>query len=343
MYKEIKKIAVSALLVALGVIFSRFLSIPLSLLGVYSINIGFGLLPILLLCVLYGPIYGLVGAFCWDLLGALLFPNGAFVIWFTLAAGVLGIIVGGVFSKIKFSHTCDNEYGYGSVLTVYHCAKKITLVRIIIAVAFGQIVYSVLLNSILISALYSVPFNVLIIPRLIENAIMIPVNAVLLNMLIKVVIKANLAPERFSEKDLPNFNANEHADKINYSDLLGQVGGYICNKNYAKALELYETIMIAFRKDSSILTRNQRLELAQYKVQLETHCGTCVVVEPAFDVDHELAQLAEYINKNDKYNAATQLSMIDGYYNANKTMLNSIQLEQLNKAKQWCDENIELH
>ncbi len=178
MYKEIKKIAISALLVALGVVFSRFLSIPLTIGGSYSLNIGFGLLPIIVLCVLYGPVYGTIGALAWDLIGALLFPQGAFVIWFTLAAGVFGFVTGMLFIK----------------------NARPTIVRIAIATACGQLIYSVLLNSLLIHLLYSVPFMVLFVPRLIENAIMIVLNTALVSVLVLAIKKVNIMPERFCEK-----------------------------------------------------------------------------------------------------------------------------------------------
>lgn len=178
MYKEIKKIAISALLVALGVVFSRFLSIPLSLGGSYSLNIGFGLLPIIVLCVLYGPVYGTIGAIAWDLIGALLFPQGAFVIWFTLASGVFGFVTGMFFIN----------------------NARPSIARIAVATACGQIIYSVLLNSFLISLLYNVPFMVLFVPRAIENAIMIVVNTLLVSILVFAIKKVNIMPERFCEK-----------------------------------------------------------------------------------------------------------------------------------------------
>lgn len=179
MYKQIKRITICALLVALGVIFSRFLSIPFTIGGSYGINLGFGMLPILLLCVLYGPVYGSLGAVLWDLIGAILFPNGAFVVWFTLAAGVLGLIVGAFFSS--------NE--------------DVSPLRLAIAILCGQFAYSVFLNSTLISVLYGVPFMALLVPRLIENVIMVVINSILVYILVGIIKKANLLPERFAAKE----------------------------------------------------------------------------------------------------------------------------------------------
>lgn len=82
------RLVTAALLVALSVIASRFLSINTPIL-----RIGFGWLPVLLAGMLYGPSWGfLVGALA-DFIGATLFPFGAYFPGFTLSAGLSGAIV----------------------------------------------------------------------------------------------------------------------------------------------------------------------------------------------------------------------------------------------------------
>ena len=83
-HSSILKLVVCGLLTALGVILGGLLSIPAMPFGSYTLKIGFGVLPVLLAGVLFGPVYGgIVGALT-DLLQALLFPKGAYMPWFTL-------------------------------------------------------------------------------------------------------------------------------------------------------------------------------------------------------------------------------------------------------------------
>ena len=89
-HRHVITLVVCGLLTALGVILGGLLSIPAVPFGSYSLKIGFGVLPVILSGVLFGPAYGgIVGALT-DLIQALLFPKGAYMPWFT----VVGIFSG---------------------------------------------------------------------------------------------------------------------------------------------------------------------------------------------------------------------------------------------------------
>lgn len=358
MYNNIKRISKCALLVALGVILSRFLSIPISLAGAYSINIGFGLLPILLICALYGPVYGCVSAIAWDLIGAILFPNGAFVVWFTLAAGVFGLVTGTFFAKIRIEHVFDNEKGYGSVLTIYHGAREITLKRVFAATLTGQLVYSVFLNSLLITLLYNVPFKVLVVPRLIENAIMIVINTGLVYLLTGVIKKAKLAPERFftvaaaQDEKTQDQNSGEIREQTvvqpvteqirdhSVSDSIGMIGGYICNKDIEKANEIYETVMLMYREDSSRFTKNMKKELANYKALMASApIEDRIIIEAAFDIDAELEKMGSLIRACDTDAALRQMDKLMVYFGENSSMFCGAQKALLKEYREWCAAN----
>lgn len=168
-YRDTKALAVCAMLTALGVLLGGILKIPAVLFGGYSLKIGFGVLPVILAGVLYGPAYGgCVGALT-DFLQAQLFPAGAYMPWFTVIGILFGLIPGLFFMK----------------------GQKPTFKRLLLAVAVGQIVGSVICNSLLLMALYGFPIEIAI-PRLINQAIMIPVYTVLLRMLIPLLQKAKL-------------------------------------------------------------------------------------------------------------------------------------------------------
>ena len=124
-----KKLTMLALLTALEIILSRFLSI-----SAWNIKIGFSFVPVVIAGILYGPLEaGAVGALG-DLLGALLFPIGPYFPGFTLTAFLSGLVFG------FFLH------------------KEISVRNTLIAVLIHQFVLGLLLNTFWISVLYESPF-----------------------------------------------------------------------------------------------------------------------------------------------------------------------------------------
>ena len=350
MHNNIKRITVSAFLVALGVIFSRLISIPIDLGGAYSFNLGLGMLPILLICVLYGPVYGSLGALCWDLLGAIIFPKGAFVVWFTLAAGVLGFITGAFFSKIETKQVHDEKLGYGPVWTVYHSAKPATMKRVFLAVLCGEFIYSVVLNTLLITLLYGVPVKVLLPPRIIENVIMVFVNSALILLLIKQLSPTGLIPAHL-HKDKENKRKPEEVPQLleedgknvsaqpevispsepKLSDMLGLIGGHICNNNFAKAKSFYDEVLLQYKKSPESFTQNQRKELSEYRRILSENlpADLFIVVDEAFDVDAELEMLDAALANGETERAKTILSGLKKYFSENRSMFSESQKERL--------------
>lgn len=78
-----------SMLIALQVVLSRFISIQTPL---FKISTGF--VPVMLAGSLFGPIGGLVVGGVSDLVGAMLFPFGAYFPGFTLTAAFSGIVYG---------------------------------------------------------------------------------------------------------------------------------------------------------------------------------------------------------------------------------------------------------
>ena len=172
-YKDTRALAVCAMLTALGVLLGGMLKIPAFLFGGYSVKIGFGVLPVILAGVLYGPVYGgCVGALT-DFLQAILFPAGAYVPWFTIVGILFGLIPGLFFMK----------------------GQKPTFPRLLLSIAIGQVIGSVICNSFLLMALYSMPIAVMI-PRAINQVVMIPLYTVLLWVIIPLLRKAKVIHDR---------------------------------------------------------------------------------------------------------------------------------------------------
>ncbi len=84
-----KKIAVTALLIAVEIILTRFISIQTPIL-----RVSFGFVPIAMVAMIYGPFYAGAGAAIADLIGVTIFPTGAFFPGFTLTALLTGVVYG---------------------------------------------------------------------------------------------------------------------------------------------------------------------------------------------------------------------------------------------------------
>ena len=168
----ILRLCVCAMLVAVGVVLSGVLSIPdLSLGGNYTMKIGFGALAPILAGILYGPLYGGIVGGLVDLLQALLFPKGAFVPWFTVVAVFSGLIPGLFFIKRR---------------------RVPSFPRILLAAFSGQVICSVILNTLLLWWLYGSAFWVLLPKRLVNQAIMIPVYSLIIWAFIKLFSRTGL-------------------------------------------------------------------------------------------------------------------------------------------------------
>lgn len=83
------QLIVMAFLIALEIIFTRFLSIQLPI-----ARIGFGFLPVAVTAIMFGPIKAGICYAIGDVLGMLLFPSAAYFPGFTLSAFITGILYG---------------------------------------------------------------------------------------------------------------------------------------------------------------------------------------------------------------------------------------------------------
>lgn len=141
-----KTLVTLGLLIAAQVALSRFCSI-----SAWNFKLGFGFVPIVVAAMLYGPAASATVAGVGDLLGAVLFPVGAFFPGYTLTAVLRGAV-------------------YGAFLR-----QKPTLLRIGAAVLLTQGLLSLLLNSFWISFTSGSPYWPLVWTRLAQCAIAAPV------------------------------------------------------------------------------------------------------------------------------------------------------------------------
>jgi ECF transporter S component (folate family) len=86
---SVSAITIIGFLIALEIILTRFLSINTPI-----VRIGFGFVPVAIVAVLYGPLWAGVAYAIGDVIGAFLFPTGAFFPGFTLTAFLTGLTFG---------------------------------------------------------------------------------------------------------------------------------------------------------------------------------------------------------------------------------------------------------
>ncbi|MCQ2483911.1 MAG: folate family ECF transporter S component [Clostridia bacterium] len=140
-----KKIAVLALLTALGVVLGRF--VPL--VNILTSKYEFSFVAIMVAAYLMGPVGGAVVGGLVDIIGALIVPTGAYFPGFTVTAVITGAVWGFLF------------------------CKKCSIPRILIGVISTQTVCSLLINTWFIAALFSPKgFTALLAARAVQAAIM---------------------------------------------------------------------------------------------------------------------------------------------------------------------------
>ena len=160
-----RKLVFLSLLTALGIVLTRFLSLRLPLFGVEGIRIGIGSLPMIFAFMVFGPVAGgLVGAVT-DVVGFWISPMGAYMPHFTLTAFLTGFIPGFVM--------------------IYIFKNVRNFKTLLISIAIGQIITSIILVPYFIHILFGVPFKPLLIPRLIGQ----PINIIVYSYLVKILFK----------------------------------------------------------------------------------------------------------------------------------------------------------
>ncbi len=160
---NINMLVIMALMVAMHIILSRFLSF-----NAWNMKIGFAFLPIFLTGYIGGVIPAVLVGVMADLIGASLFPSGQFFFGFTLNAIIIGIIMG---------------------LCLH---KKQDLKRIILASWLEQLGVSLWITPIWLSILYGAPYRALIYSRIPQIALMAVVEPLMIYLFFKAVEKVNL-------------------------------------------------------------------------------------------------------------------------------------------------------
>lgn len=164
--KHLTALVSCALLIAIEIVLSRFLSISTPI-----VRIGFDFAPMALAGILFGPWYGCaVGAMA-DFLGANLFPMGPFWPGFTLVAGLCGMTYG-----LLLHQKAGVQWG-----------RMNTMVRIAAAVLIVTLILQLGLDTLNLVMLLDKGFFVLLPGRMTKAMVMIPVQFITINALYRLV------------------------------------------------------------------------------------------------------------------------------------------------------------
>ena len=147
-----KKIAISAMLIAFDVIFTRVLALNMPL-----TKIGLGFAAVMVCGMLYGPGWAALCAGLGDLVGSLLFPTGAYFPGFTVTAAIGGAILGAA---------------------LYN--RRLKLSGCILTALVNGLVVSLILNTTMISLVFGPPLGPLFLTRLGQFGIMLCVQTLVL-------------------------------------------------------------------------------------------------------------------------------------------------------------------
>ncbi len=169
---NIKLITVSALLVAVEIVLSRFCSINTN-----GWKIGFSFVPVVAAAVLYGPAVSAIVYALADFLGAVLFPIGPYFPGFTMSAALMGISYG-IFLQKREGKDVKLE------------GVRYFLTNILPPVLINNLVIGLFINTIWVSVLYgSKTYWGWFLYRLPEYALLIPVNLILIPIIIRLCEK----------------------------------------------------------------------------------------------------------------------------------------------------------
>lgn len=139
---NVNQLVIMGVLVAMDVILARFLSIntPVT-------RIGFAFVARAIAAIALGPLQAAAVGGVADFVGAIVFPTGGYFPGFTVTAAAIGLIYG------LFLH------------------KKVTVLRIVGAVAVSQILCTLGLNTLWLSVMTGGSFAALLSTRLIQAAV----------------------------------------------------------------------------------------------------------------------------------------------------------------------------
>ena len=154
-----KKIILTAVLLAMLIILSRFLSIKTPIL-----KISFAFVPTMLCAVWLGFKWTVLLNVLGDVIGATLFPTGPYFVGYTISTAIAGFIYG-----IFLYRKEENSY-----------SDKQFFIRLILSTVLVAIIVNMGLNTLWTSITSGKAFMVLFLTRIVKQLIMIPIHIIVI-------------------------------------------------------------------------------------------------------------------------------------------------------------------
>lgn len=176
---KIKKIIIAGLMLATTIVLSRFLSIKTPI-----VVISFSFIPLMLSGILLGPWWTMMIAGLADLIGALLFPFGAYFVGYTITSLLAGFVYG------LFLHRKDEKLNN----------KKFVL-KLIISCLIVLIVCNGLINSLWIYITSKKAIMAILPTRLLKQIVMLPIEVVIMLFINLSLDKMGIYKKLFSSYD----------------------------------------------------------------------------------------------------------------------------------------------
>ena len=154
-----KKIILTAVLLAMLIILSSFLSIKTPIL-----KISFAFVPTMLCAVWLGFKWTVLLNVLGDVIGATLFPTGPYFVGYTISTAIAGFIYG-----IFLYRKEENSY-----------SDKQFFIRLILSTVLVAIIVNMGLNTLWTSITSGKAFVVLFLARIVKQLIMIPIHIIVI-------------------------------------------------------------------------------------------------------------------------------------------------------------------
>lgn len=168
MIRKNKQIILAAVFLALLLVLSRFLSVKTPIM-----KISFAFVPTMLCAVYLGWKWTLVVNVLGDLIGAILFPSGAFFIGYTITTAVAALIYG----LLLYKKTPN-------AIPEWKFALKTILATVLVAV-----IANMFLNTFWLKITTGQAFWVLLGTRIVKQLVMIPIHIVVILLLERILRK----------------------------------------------------------------------------------------------------------------------------------------------------------
>lgn len=188
---KIKKMVISALLLAILIVSDRFLSLNTNF---FTINLSF--IPSMITAILLGPFYSALVYGLSDYIGAHLFPFGEYFPGFTLSAVIKGIILGIFLHPGLKEKLLDTKFGktkagilISKLLLPKDASIKRFMINLIVTLIIVRFGVNIFLQALWLNILYGKAYFIIIQTRLITQGIMFVVQVIISPAIYKVTKK----------------------------------------------------------------------------------------------------------------------------------------------------------